>query len=221
MTDKIVLELTNVYSKSSRGQEIFKDFNLTLPAGRSALIVGAAGSGKSTLLELLIGRQFASSGSVEVFGELIRPRKNRRIRKLRKRIGGVGGIFTLIPSYTVSENIVFPLIINGERKRVYKERLLAMLTEFSLLKLANEYPNNLTRVENYLVQFARAAVAHQPLILVDEPLAGLDHKTYQRLYDYLTKLALSGLSMIIVTSEDLKADLPNTDRYLLRNGVLE
>lgn len=221
MSDRFVVELTNVYTKSSRGQVIFKDLNLTLQAGRSALIVGTAGSGKSTLLELLIGRQFAETGSVEVFGELVRPRKQRLIRKLRKRIGGVGGIFSLIPSYTVSENIMFPLIINGERKKVCKDRLLAMLTEFSLLKLANEYPDNLTRVENYLVQFARAAVAHQPLILVDEPLAGLDHKTYQRLYAYLTKLAMSGLSMIMVTSEDLQTDLPNTDRFLLRNGVLE
>ena len=112
------------------------------------------------------------------------------------------------------------MILSGEKKKVRKERLLKMLTEFSLLKQSGEYPENLTRVENTLVQFARASVAHQPLLIIDEPLAGLDKKTYQRIYDYLVKLSLSGQSMIILSSETLDKGLPNTDSYLIMNGAL-
>lgn len=220
MPIEIVVELSNVYLNSSRGEQVFSDLNFQLKGGRSALITGSAGSGKSSFAELIIGRQFASAGSVEVFGKLLKPGKNKLIKNIRHQIGGVGGIFSLIPNYTVAENIVFPLILKGEKKKVRRERLLKMLTEFSLLKQSAEYPANLTRVENTLVQFARASVAFQPLLIIDEPLAGLDKKTYQRLYDYLVKLSLSGQSMIILSSETLAKDLPNTDSYLIMNGAL-
>ena len=220
MSDKTIVELTNVYVKTDRGHDVFKDLNFKLLSGESAIIYGAAGSGKSTLIELIIGRKFADAGSVEVFGSLMKSNKKRHIKAVRRKTGGVGGIFSLVPNYTVSENIMYPLVLAGDSKKVRKERLLKMLTEFSLLKQANVYPDKLTRVENTLVQFARANVGHQPLILIDEPLAGLDQKTYERIYEYMVKLAVSGLSLVIVSSEELKAQLPNTSSYHLVNGVL-
>jgi len=125
-----------------------------------------------------------------------------------------------MPSLTVAENITFPLVLSGERRKVQRERLLKMLTEFSLLKQAGEYPRSLTRVENTLVQLARASVAHQPLILIDEPLAGLDRKTYQRIFEYLISVSLSGRSMIILSSDTLPQQLPNADYYQIVDGAL-
>ncbi len=220
MSDKTIVELTNVYLKTDRGYEVFKDLNLKLLSGESAIIYGAAGSGKSTLIELLLGKRFADSGSVEMFGSMLKPRQKKLIKSVRRKIGGIGGLFSLVPTYTVAENITFPLVLSGERKKMQKERLMTMLTEFSLLNQASVYPAKLTRVENTLVQFARANVAHQPLILIDEPLAGMDAKTYERIYDYMVKLAVSGLSMLIVSSEELKSNLPKTSSYHLVNGGL-
>ncbi len=218
-TEKIV-EINNLYLKSSRGEDVFHDLSFSLAPGRSAVITGSAGSGKSSFAELLIGRQFGYQGSVEIFDEILKKGQKKMIKTIRRKIGGVGGVFSLIPTYTVAENIMFPLILSGERKKVRRERLLKMLTEFSLLKQSNEYPENLTRVENMLVQFARASVANQPLLIIDEPLAGLDRKTYQRIFDYLVKLSLAGRSMIILSSETLAKGLPNTDSYLIMNGSL-
>jgi ABC-type ATPase involved in cell division len=220
MSDNYIVELDNVCLKSGRGEEVFSDLCLKLKTGRSVVINGAAGSGKSSLAELLIGRQFAYQGSVTVFDQLIKRGKKRLIKETRRKIGGVGGQFSLIPNYTVAENIIFPMILNGDKKKFRKERLLKMLTEFSLIKQSNEKPENLTRVENMLAQFARAAVAYQPLLIIDEPLAGLDKKTYQRIYDYLVKMTLAGQSMIILSSETLPNDLPNTDQYQIQNGTL-
>ncbi|KAA3635893.1 MAG: ATP-binding cassette domain-containing protein [Calditrichaeota bacterium] len=220
MSDKTVIELSNVYLKTDRGNDLFLDLNFSLKSGESAIIYGAAGSGKSVLVELLIGRRFVDSGAVEVFGKNVKKRKKRIIRSIRKKVGGVGGIFSLVPTFTVAENITYPLVLAGESKKVIKDRLMKMLTEFSLLKQASEYPDKLTRVEKMLVQFARANVAHQPLIIIDEPLAGLDHKTYDRIYEYMGKLALSGLSLFIVSSLELKSDLPKTRSFQLVNGVL-
>ena len=222
MTDipRTVVELNNVYLESDRGAQIFNNLSFTLGAGRSALIIGAAGSGKTTLVELLVGERFAQSGSVEVFGNHLKHGATRVIKRVRKKVGGVGGIFALMPSLTVAENITFPLILTGHGRRFRQERLLKMLTEFSLLKRAGDYPRILTRVENTLVQFARASVIHQPLMLIDEPLAGLDRATYQRIFDHLAAVSLSGRSMIIVSSEMTEGQLPNTDHYHLANGIL-
>jgi ABC-type multidrug transport system ATPase subunit len=89
-----------------------------------------------------------------------------------------------------------------------------------LLKQASEFPRRLTRVENSLVQFARASIANQPLIIIDEPSAGLDLKTYQRIFEYLVKLSLSGRSMVILSSETPPGEIPNTDFYRIEQGTL-
>ena len=220
MAQDVLVELNNVYLKSDRGGQVFRDLSFTLEAGRSVVITGAAGSGKTSLAELLVGLRPVQSGSVEVMGQTIKAKKVRTIKQVRRKIGGVGGIFGLMPSLTVAENITFPLVLAGERRRIRRERLLKMLTEFSLLKQAGEYPHSLTRVENTLVQFARASIAHQPLMLIDEPLAGLDRKTYQWIFEFLVSVSLSGRSMIILSSEILSRELPNTDYYQIIDGAL-
>ena len=62
-------------------------------------------------------------------------------------------MFALIPHYTVSENILFPLILDGERKSGRREKLLKILTEFSLLKQAGEYPENWELERNHRLVF--------------------------------------------------------------------
>lgn len=218
---KIVVELNNVYLKSDRGDQIFSDMSLKVDSGRSVLITGPAGSGKSSLVGLLLGMRFADEGSVEIFGERLQSSNKRRLNRIRRRIGGIGGLFQLIPSYTVAENIMFPLLLDGYSRKVRRERLMKMLAEFSLLKQTKEYPHALTRVENSMVQLARASIAHQPLMIIDEPLAGLDQNTYKRVLDFLVKVAISGRSMIIVASDRPVGDLPNTDYYEIMNGALQ
>ncbi len=215
-----IIELTDVQLKTDRGGYVFQNLNLVLQPGRSAVIIGSSGSGKTLLTELLIGLRFAEKGSVYLFGMPMR-RRRRVIRRVRRKIGGIGEPFGLIPSFTVAENITFPLVIAGARRKLQRERLLKALSEFSLLKLAGKYPRHLTRVENSLVQFARATVANQPLVIIDEPSAGLDHKTYERVHESLVRVALSGRSMLILSSQELGASIPESDFYRLVGGVLE
>ena len=82
MTNKSIVEFNNVFHTSDRGEPIFEDLNLSVTAGRSVVISGAAGSGKTTLIELLLGLKFADSGAVELFGETLkRGRRHRRPRR--------------------------------------------------------------------------------------------------------------------------------------------
>ncbi len=216
-----LIELHNVEYRTDRGDFVFRDLNFTLLPEHSAVIAGAAGSGKTTLVELLVGLRFASAGSVEVFGEQLKKGRSRAIRRVRHQIGGIGGPFGLMPLLTVSENITLPLVLAGVRRSTQRERLFKVLTEFSLLKQASETPGSLTRVENTLTQFARASIANQPLLIIDEPMAGLDRNTWERVYQVLQKVALSGRSMLILTSDVPSQELPQTAYYQLINGVLQ
>jgi len=220
MSTHNVVELTNVSLKSDRGDQIFDNLNLTLESGQSVIITGEAGAGKTILVELLTGQRMPHAGSVEMFGKVISTGKKSLLRTVRRRIGGVGGIFELIPSYTVAENVAFPLVLNGESRKGRREKLLRTLTDFSLLKQASQYPSRLTRVENTMVQFARASIASQPLLIVDEPAAGLDPKSMDWIYDYLVKVSLSGRSMIILSSEFPVKEIPNTECLEISNGAL-
>jgi ABC-type ATPase involved in cell division len=217
---KIVVQFDNVYLNTDHGHEVFRDLTFSLRAGRTAYITGPAGSGKTSLIRMIIGDRMPQSGAVEVLGEVWRWKSRRQRQRVRRKIGGVGGVFDLMPSLTAAENIALPLIISGQPKRLRQEKLLRVLSEFSLLKLSNVYPDRLTRVERTLVQFARAAVNDQPLLLIDEPTAGLDRTTYDRLVDYMYKVSQSGRSMVIVSSEVPSRELPNSDYYEIVNGAL-
>ncbi len=215
-----LVELHNVELKADRGTTVFKNLNLIVEPGASAIIAGPSGSGKSSLLDLITGRRFVAGGSVEVFGKIIQPRRKRLIRSIRKKIGGVGGPFGLVSSLKVSDNILLPLVIAGERPQAQKERLIKTLSELSLLSHASDYPSHLTRVQYTLAQVARATIANQPLILIDEPAAGLDQSTFAHVFEYLFKVAVSGRSMIIVCSEFPTQDLPRASRYRIVDGAL-
>ncbi|MCX6835908.1 MAG: ATP-binding cassette domain-containing protein [candidate division Zixibacteria bacterium] len=214
-----VVELTDIHLRADRGGFVFRGLNLTIESGQSAVIIGPSGSGKSTLAELLIGLRRADQGRVCLFGHELK--KHRHFRRVRRHIGGVGGPFALVPSLTVAENISLPLVLNAEPRNVQRERLFRILSEFSLLKLAGKYPNQLTRVENTLVQFARAAIANQPLMLIDEPSAGLDSANYQRVTEFLVRMAVSGRSLLILASQTPPGEIPGSRAYFLRNEVLE
>ncbi|RKX27664.1 MAG: hypothetical protein DRP45_00465 [Candidatus Zixiibacteriota bacterium] len=215
-----VVEIENVSLRTDRGGLVFRDLNLTIDSGQTVIVSGASGSGKTLLAELLVGLRSVESGRVRLFGHEVRRRRKRILRRIRRQIGGVGGPFGLLPLLTVAENITLPLVLVGERRKLQQERLLRMLSEFSLLKLAGKYPPNLTRVESSLVQFARASIASQPLMIIDEPLAGLDPSTYCRVTEYLIKVAVSGRSLLILVSDLPSTNIPDAISLRLEDGEL-
>jgi|CXWL01.1.fsa_nt_gi ABC-type ATPase involved in cell division len=213
--------LSNVKIKTVRGDFVFTDLNLTVEPGKAVIITGPPGSGKTSIAELILGVRQPAEGTVELFGETLKGRSRSQIRRFRRKIGGVGGPFGLVPTMTVAENIALPLVINGERVSSLKERLAKVMGEFNLLKLASQYPRTLTRVENTLAQIARATVAHQPLMIIDEPSAGLDRKTYLEICDYMVKVSVSGRSMLVLSSDPPPQKIPESRQFEIANGRLE
>jgi putative ABC transport system ATP-binding protein len=212
-----VVEINNLYLKSDQGEDVFCGLNLRLLSGQSACISGPAGSGKSSLVEIILGLRDIESGSVEVFGRQVTPRSGRSILWVRRKTGGVGGLFGLVPGLSVEQNILLPLVIEGVPNELQKDKLDAVLNEFNLTRVSSQFPSTLTRVENTLVQFARASIANQPLLIIDEPSAGLDNRTYERVFEFLVKASVEGRSMMILSTEPQTRQLPFTT-YLRIDG---
>lgn len=203
------------------GKKIFDGLDFSLPAGQTAVIMGPTGSGKTSLIELIIGRRKPESGTVMVFNRKIETGGERQLSEIRNRIGGVGGIFQPISYQTVRENLVYPLILRGISASSRKRRALNILSQLNLLSKKNEKVRNLSQGEKILLMLGRAIVADQPLLLIDEPRAGLDAEMSSSVSAMLKRLAVAGHSLMVLTSSQTDLPVAYASRYRIENGKLE
>ncbi len=87
--------------------------------------------------------------------------------------------------------------------------------------MAGHRPAHLTRVESTLCQIARASIANQPLVVLDEPSAGLDIPTYQHVCEFMVKASVSGRSLLVLSSELPPQEIPGSVHYRIVDGRLE
>ncbi|MDP8924315.1 MAG: metal ABC transporter ATP-binding protein [Chloroflexota bacterium] len=171
--------------------------NLTVPTGTLTAVVGPNGGGKSTLLKLLLGLIEPWDGSVRVFG--------RAPRAVRRRIGYVpqtGSGDWRFPA-TVGE-----VVMMGRNGRIGLFRrpgaadraaVRAALDRVGMLARIDEQVSELSGGQQQRAFFARALVQEPELLLLDEPLAGVDALTEQDIYRLLRELVERGVSVLFTT----------------------
>ena len=216
-----IVELVDITLTGNSGETVFDGLNFGLLSGQSALIVGPTGSGKTSLAEIMVGARRVDAGTVLVFDTMLNPNRVTALAEIRRRIGGVGGIFDLISYQTVSENLTHPLVIRGGRAAARRATVEKIMGDYGISSHRREMAYNLPRGERVLVMLARAVIANQPLVILDEPLAGLDAERAGQVHDRLQRLALAGHSLVILTSGGYEFDLPETNTYHIVNGRLE
>jgi ABC-type ATPase involved in cell division len=194
--------------------------DLKLVSGKTAVITASMGKGKSSLVELITGRKKPISGDITVFGNNLSRAGDRTLCSIRRRIGGVGGIFQPLSEQTVYENMSYPLMFRKTVRRDRKTVILESLSRVNLMGKKNERVGNLSQGEKMLLMLARATVANQPLLLIDEPLAGLDPDVSMEISERLKNLSFSGHSMLILTSGQTALSIPDSVKYTIVNGKL-
>ena len=215
-----IIEMVDVALAGFGGKKIFENLNLALPEGRTAVISGPTGAGKTQLIRLIIGDLPVDTGSVFVFGQFVKINKQWQLANIRKKIGGVGGAFGLISYQTVYENLLHPLVLNKKPVSFQKNKIEQVLKRFGLIGRRNEKAGNLSQGEKIETMLARAIVADQPLLLIDEPLAGVDDKIAEKIKLLLVRLSTAGHSMIILSSNPDRLGIPDSLYFKLENGAL-
>ena len=163
-------------------------------------ITGSSGSGKSTLLKPFYSDIKLKSGKLLVNQYDLKSIQNKELRDLRKSIGIVYQDYKLIKEYTVEENIMLPLKINGYSDKLSRDQAHKLLKHVKLPNKAKCYPDELSGGEQQRVAVARALSHNPKLILADEPTGNLDDYSADVIWNLLKKANEQlGIAVIVVT----------------------
>ena len=203
---------------------VLNQINFQLNDGEKLAIVGPSGSGKSTILKILAGLILPTKGELKIFGE-----KQTYLRLDQNNPPDVRLVFqnpALLGSLTIAENVGFLLKRNKSlsKKRIH-EIVCECLNEVGLFKVENKLPNELSGGMQKRVSFARALIADQtlnaktkPLLLFDEPTAGLDPIASSRIEDLINKTNNKVKGSSIVVSHVLSTIERTSDKVLMLYG---
>jgi putative ABC transport system ATP-binding protein len=151
--------------------------------------MGPSGSGKSTLLYLVGGLDKPTKGKVLINGKDISKLSDNEMSKLRRRdIGFVFQFYNLVQNLTVEENIMLPVVMNGEKESNYKERLDYILKTIGLEDKRKSLPKELSGGQQQRVSIARAVILNPSIIFADEPIGNLDSKSGKEVMELFKKI---------------------------------
>jgi cell division transport system ATP-binding protein len=118
------IKMTDVEKVYKTGVTAVYGLNLQIKKGDFAFIIGASGSGKSTLIKMLYREEKPTKGTIMIGGVNVGKLRNRKVYKLRRKLGIVFQDYRLLPKLTVYENVAFALECIGEKKDVIRTKVL-------------------------------------------------------------------------------------------------
>jgi phospholipid/cholesterol/gamma-HCH transport system ATP-binding protein len=187
-TDQSIIELRNIYF-SAGDFKILKNVSLKVKAGGAIMICGTSGAGKSTVLKLVLGLIKPDSGEIFVDGEEISHYTEEELMPVRKKLGMVFQESALFDSLTVRENVGYVLYERAAMTdEEIEQRVVELLTLVEIEEMTDKMPAELSGGQKRRVAIARAMAAKPPIILYDEPTAGLDPVTSKTIIKQMMKL---------------------------------
>ena len=181
--------------------EVLKDVSLRVMPGEFVSIMGPSGSGKSTLLYILGGLDTPTGGRVLLNGTDISSFGDEKMSVLRRRnIGFVFQFYNLIPNLNVEENIMLPLLMDGQKMERCTDRLDQILEMVGLSDRRRHTPRELSGGQQQRVAIARALIGNPGILFADEPTGNLDSKSGADIMSLLREINRStGQTIIMVT----------------------
>ena len=182
--------------------KVLRDISLQVTRGEFVSIMGPSGSGKSTLLYILGGLDTPTSGHVYLNGTDISGFDDEKMSRIRRRkIGFVFQFYNLIPNLNVEENIMLPLLLDGQKTANHQEQLSRILEVTGLTDRRRHTPRELSGGQQQRVAIARALAMEPKMMLFDEPTSALDPELVGDVLNVMKELAEEGMTMLVVTHE--------------------
>ena len=218
--NKILIKLNQVSKVFKVGEENFTalhDVSLEIDSGAFMSFVGPSGSGKTTLLNLIGGLDVPTTGNIYFKEEgLSSMSREQMARYRRENIGFIFQTYNLLPVYSVFENVLFPLLLNGEKEKDVRDRVMDIVTKVGLESQVKKRPSQLSGGQCQRVAIARALVKDPLLILADEPTANLDSKNSLQILELMRELNQQYQAAVVFSTQDEKVT-----RYVRREVKLE
>lgn len=210
--------LSKAYTQVHEQIPVLKELDFSISKGEFVSVVGPSGSGKSTFLNIVGLLDSVYSGEIRLFGQPLEDLDEHAKAVLRlKNIGFVFQFDSLLPEFTVLENIEMPARILG---RSEPGRGLELLRHFGLENIASSYPMAISGGEKQRVAMLRALCNNPALLIADEPTGNLDRHNSGIILDDLRRAASLGAAVLMVTHNEEAA--AKTDRVMrMTDGKLK
>jgi len=210
----IILQAENITAGYTREVNILYEVGIRLKSGQIVSVIGPNGAGKSTLLKTIFGILKPTNGKISLKDEDITGLKPDKVAN--KGISYVPQVDNVFPSLTVQENLEMGAFIRNDD---YSQRLNEIYELFPILgDRRKQKAGQLSGGQRQMVAMGRALMVDPQVLLLDEPSAGLSPKLVDMIFEKITDINKTGVSMIIVEQNAREALKMADHGYVLAMG---
>ncbi len=200
-----LLEVKNVKKiyttrKGNNQVQALSNVTFSVEQGEYVAIMGESGSGKTTLLNILASLDKPTSGEILLDGlSFIKIKQKALCAFRRDNLGFVFQDFNLLDTFTLQDNILLPLVLQGMEYSKMEKRLQPLAEQLGIAELLQKYPYEVSGGQKQRAAAARAMITNPKLILADEPTGALDSKAATQLLHMFEEINEEGQTIVMVT----------------------
>jgi len=212
-TDEEVIRLEGVDFAYDEGVNVLNDVSFSIHKGERIAIIGKNGAGKSTAAKLICGISRPQKGKISIGGK---DAKNLSVKEIGEHVGYVmQNPNQMILKDTIKKEVEFALTVRGTDPDEIRERATAALNACSLYPMRNWPVDTVSYGQKKRITVASILVLHPDVLILDEPSAGQDYKSYMEIMDFIEVLNREyGITILFIT-HDMHLALENTDRAIV------
>ena len=194
--------ITKKFNTSSNLVVALDNVNLKIESGSIYGIIGMSGAGKSTLVRCINLLEKPDKGQVIIGGDDIMTLSKKDLLKKRQNIGMIFQHFNLLLQKNIVDNVAFPLIASGVKKKEAKKKAYELIKTVGLEGKEKAYPNTLSGGQKQRVAIARALAQNPMILLCDEATSALDPETTDQILKLLKKINQElKITIVLITHE--------------------
>ena len=180
--------------------EALKSVTFSVESGEYVAVMGESGSGKTTLLNLLAALDRPTGGTVLLGGQNLAEIPEERAAAFRRdHLGFVFQDFSLLDTFSLEDNILLPLVLQGKSRGEMKSRLVPLADRLGISDLLKKYPYEVSGGQKQRAAVARALITRPQVLFADEPTGALDSGSTEELLRLFGTVNGAGQTIVMVT----------------------
>ena len=208
---EVLLEgVSKAYGDEYAARLVIDDCSFRIEEGKFTVLIGPSGCGKSTLINLIAGYERPTAGRITCDGkEIVGPTRDRLVLFQET---------ALFPWMTIFENVIYGPTVQGRKSSSVKDAN-ELLTKVGLSDFRDKYPGQLSGGMQRRAELARTLINRPRVLLMDEPLRGLDAMTRQLMQEYILKLFEGSEQTILFVTTEIDEAILFADRLILLSSA--
>jgi len=206
----VLSQVSKAFGDEFASKLVVRECSFTIRDGEFTVMIGPSGCGKTTLIDLIAGYERPTSGRITCDGAQVHGPNRDRLVVFQET--------SLFPWMTVRQNVVYGPTVQGRKERSEAEAS-DLLAKVGLQDFADKYPNQLSGGMQRRAELARTLINKPRVLLMDEPLRGLDALTRQLMQEYLLKLFEGSRQTVLFVTTEIDEAILLADHLVLLSSA--